>query len=307
MRSIILVCFLLFAAISSAQNVSGIWRGRFQNTNPLMQQPPYKYELLLFQNGDSLTGFSYSTSGTGDYYAVCTVNGKVFDGYMVAKEIKTIYDNSVIKTEGILQTHILFFGSDNNEATGEWKQNNPRKFQLMLEEGRTFVKKETDPKKSELLKVLEQEKMIAVEPESKPDTPVAPLPVPVTVSPAPANNKDSVKLAGRAKEIVKTIEISADSVLLELYDDSIVDGDSVSIFLNNKLLLGNIALTEKGIQQRISLPKNSEGVLISMYAENQGTIPPNTGLLIIRDKGLKQEIRFTSSTKKTAAVLLKRK
>jgi hypothetical protein len=305
MRSIILLFFLFAAAFSSAQNISGIWRGRFQNSNPFMQQQPYKYELLLFQNGDSLTGYSYSTSGDGSYYAVCTVNGKVFDGYMVAKEIKTIYDNSIVKTEGILQTHILFFGSNNNEATGDWKQNNPRKFQLMLEEGTTFVKKETDPKKSELLKVLEKEQIIAVQPQNKIDTPKTQPPIPVT--PAPKMNEDSVKLAARTKEILKIIEVSTDSVTLELFDDSIVDGDSVSVYIDNQLLLTKIPLTAKGLKQKIAVPKNINGTLISMYAENEGSIPPNTGLLIIRDKGLKQEIRFTSSTKKTAAVLLKRK
>jgi hypothetical protein len=303
MRRIFLVCFLLFVAAASAQNVSGIWRGRFQNTNPLIPQLPYKYELLLFQNGDSLSGYSYSTSGDSSYYAICTVNGKLFEGYMIAKELETIYDNSTLPVQGVLQTHILFFGSNNNEVTGDWKQNNPRKYQLILEEGQTFLKKENDPQNSELLKVLEKEKLIAVQPQAKKDTVINQ----VHVTPAPATNKDSVKLANRIKEIVKTIEINADSVMLELYDDSIVDGDTVSVFLNNKILFSNIALTDKGLKQKIALPKNSEGVLISMYAENEGRIPPNTGLLIIRDKALKQEIRFTSSTKKTAAVLLKRK
>jgi hypothetical protein len=303
MRRIFLVCFLVFVAAASAQNVSGIWRGRFQNTNPLIPQLPYKYELLLFQNGDSLSGYSYSTSGDSSYYAICTVNGKLFEGYMIAKELETIYDNSILPVQGVLQTHILFFGSNNIEVTGDWKQNNPRKYQLILEEGQTFLKKENDPQNSELLKVLEKEKLIAVQPQAKKDTVMKQVPA----TPAPATNKDSVKLANRIKEIVKTIEINADSVMLELYDDSIVDGDTVSVFLNNKILFSNIALTDKGLKQKIALPKKSEGVLISMYAENEGRIPPNTGLLIIRDKALKQEIRFTSSTKKTAAVLLKRK
>jgi hypothetical protein len=156
MRRIFLVCFLLFVAAASAQNVSGIWRGRFQNTNPLIPQLPYKYELLLFQNGDSLSGYSYSTSGDSSYYAICTVNGKLFEGYMIAKELETIYDNSTLPVQGVLQTHILFFGSNNNEVTGDWKQNNPRKYQLILEEGQTFLKKENNPQNSELLKVLEK-------------------------------------------------------------------------------------------------------------------------------------------------------
>ncbi len=305
MRSIILVCFLLAAVFSSAQNVAGIWRGRFQNTNPLLQQLPYQYELLIFQTGDSLTGYSYSTAGDKTFYAICTITGKVFDGYMVAKEVKTIYQTPD-GGEGALQTHILFFGSNNTEVTGEWKQNNPRKFQLLIEEGTTVLKKENDPAKSDILKILQKEKMIVIEPQTKKDSVAAALP-PLNPVVTTRINEDSVKLAARKKEILKTIEINSDSVLIELFDDSIVDGDTVSVFINNTLLLNKVSLTSKGLKQKIYVSNNSEGTLISMYAENEGSIPPNTGLLIIRERGLKQEVRFTSSGKKTAAVLLKRK
>lgn len=305
MRSLLLLCLLVSSVYCCAQNVAGIWRGRFQNTNPVLQQFPYQYELLIFQKGDSLTGYSYSTSGDKTFYAICTITGKVFDGYMVAKEVKTIYQNPV-EAEGALQTHILFFGSNNTEVTGEWKQNNPRKFQLLIQEGTTVLKKENDPAKSDILKILQKENMIAVEPQTKKDSVATALPPPTPVV-TPRINEDSVKLAARKKELLKTIEVASDSVLIELYDDSIVDGDTVSVFINNTLLLNKVSLTSKGLKQKIYISTNPEGTLISMYAENEGTIPPNTGLLIIREKGLKQEIRFTSSGKKTAAVLLKRK
>ena len=109
------------------------------------------------------------------------------------------------------------------------------------------------------------------------------------------------------EEILQTILIETDSVVLELYDDGLLDGDSVSVFSNNALLLKNVLLSDKAIKQTILLPVSTDGLLISMFAENQGSIPPNTGLLIIREGKKKYEIRFSSDTKKTAAILLRRK
>lgn len=291
MKWVLSIVLLLNAVASSAQNIAGLWRGRFTSSNILQQDLPYKFELLLFQNGDSISGYSYSTISTGDFYAVCEVKGMLFEGYMVVTEKKTLYQNPA-EPEGVLQSHILFLSSGNTEATGEWKQTNKKDFQLAPQQGKTFLKKEDDPSKSGLIKILEKKNNIQISDPTKP---------------APIINKDSVKLASRQKEILQTITIETDSVVLELYDDGLLDGDSVSVFSNNSLLLNKVLLSDKAIKQTILLPVSTDGLLISMFAENQGSIPPNTGLLIIREGKKKYEIRFSSDTKKTAAILLRRK
>ena len=291
MKWLLSIVFLLSAVASSAQNIAGLWRGRFTSSNILQQELPYKFELLLFQKGDSISGYSYSTISTEDFYAVCEVTGILFDGYMVVTEKRTIYQNPATP-EGVMQSHILFFSSGNTEATGQWKQTNKRDFQLAPQQGKTFLKKENDPSQSGLIKILEKKNNIQITDPAKP---------------APVVNNDSLRLASREKEILQTIHIETDSVVLELYDDGLLDGDSVSVFSNNALLLKNVLLSDKAIKQTILLPVSTDGLLISMFAENQGSIPPNTGLLIIREGKKKYEIRFSSDTKKTAAILLRRK
>lgn len=281
----LLTCFYGYS-----QDVSGIWRGRFTNTNLLQAELPYKYELLLFQNENSITGYSYSTTGAADYYAVCEIKGTLFEGYMVVKEIKTIYQNPK-SGEGVLQSHILFFNANDEEATGDWKQTNKKAFQLIQQTGKTFLKKETDPSKSVLIKILEKKGAIQTELKNK----TAPI------------NQDSVKLASRQKEILRTISIYSDTVILELFDDGIIDGDSVSVFLNNNSFLNKVALGNKAIKQTVFVPNTKEAVVITMFAENEGSIPPNTGVLIIRDGEIKYEIRFSSDKNKSAAVQLQRK
>lgn len=288
--SLVLICSTLF---TSAQDIAGLWRGRFTSTHPLQQITEYKYELLLFQNGNKITGYSYSTVVNGEFYAVCEIEGNLFEGYMVITETKTLYQNPP-GSEGVLQSHILFLNGDTKEVSGEWKQSNKRKTQLFEESGKTFLKKEDDPSKSGLIKVLEQKNAVQLE------KPTAPKQEPIL-------NKDSIKLSSRSVDIVKSIETDADSVLIELYDDGLIDGDSVSVFNNNNVLLNRIGLSDKGIKQTIALPKTDEGILLTLFAENEGTIPPNTGVLVVKTGGLVYEIRFKSDNKKSAAVRITRK
>jgi len=290
MKRILLFLFVIQGFLSSAQNVEGLWVGRFTTTSIIQESVPYRYELLLFQNGNTLTGYSYSTAGTGTFYAVCEITGSVYDGYMVITEKKTIYQNPP-EPGGVKQSHILFFGADNKEATGEWKQTNKSTVQVLAEAGKTFLKKEDDPSKSHLIKILEKKNTVKIDAGNSPQT----------------VNQDSVKLASRPKNILQTIITDADSVTIELYDDGLIDGDSVSVFLNNKVLLNKVGLSDKALKQTIYLPASKEPLLLTMFAENEGSIPPNTGLLIIRSGDAKHEIPFSSDTKKSAAVELRRK
>lgn len=290
--------FLLFmfcsSMVTSAQTVAGLWRGRFTSNRPLQAMLDYKYELLLFQEGNKITGYSYSTLVNGTYYAVCEISGNLFDGYLVVTEKKTIYQNPP-GPEGTLQTHILFLNADVTEISGDWKQANKRQTQLLEESGKTFLKREDDPTKSGLIKVLEQKNTVQITtPEEKP-------------KPTPVLNKDSIRLSSRAVEVVQTIELKTDSVSFELFDDGLVDGDSVSVYANNSILLSRVAVSDKGIKQTVFIPSTDDGLLITFFAENEGSIPPNTGMLIIHTAEKKYEIRFRSDNKKSAAIRILKK
>lgn len=291
MKRLILFLVLFQASNLFAQDVSGLWVGRFTSSNLFDAAVPYRYELLIFQDGKQLKGYSYSTEGNGNFYSICNIKGVVYDGYMVVNEISTLYQVPE-EPSGFLQQHILFFGFEDKEVTGEWKQTEEPNIKELMRRGKTFLKKEADPKQSQLISILEKKKTIVV------DQPVAP---------APFVNKDSLKLASRPKQILQTILIDADSVSIELYDDGLIDGDSVSVFLNDRVLLNKFGLTDKVFKKTIVLPNNNQPLVLSMFAESEGSIPPNTGLLIIRSGEAKHEIRFSSDTKKTAAIELRRK
>jgi hypothetical protein len=44
-----------------------------------------------------------------------------------------------------------------------------------------------------------------------------------------------------------------------------------------------------------------------MYAENLGSIAPNTGLLVVKDGSNQYEVRFSGDLQKNAAIIFKRR
>jgi hypothetical protein len=105
----------------------------------------------------------------------------------------------------------------------------------------------------------------------------------------------------------KDLEVESDSVEATFYDNGDIDGDSISVFLNNKLVLSHQGLTAKAINIFMQLDSTKDINEISMFAENLGTIPPNTALMIITDGKNRYEVYMSSSLTQNSTVRLKRK
>jgi hypothetical protein len=122
------------------------------------------------------------------------------------------------------------------------------------------------------------------------------------------NKKILAESIERKTEIVRSVFFKSDSLVLSLYDNGIVDGDSVSVVMNGKVIIANQGLTTKAARFVIHLtPELGDSILITMIADNLGSIPPNTGLLIVEDGDDRNEIRFTGDMQMSSAVLFRRK
>jgi hypothetical protein len=96
--------------------------------------------------------------------------------------------------------------------------------------------------------------------------------------------------------------------VLSLYDNGTIDGDTVSVVLNGNVIIAKKRLTTNAIRTTIQItPDMGDSLQLVMYAENLGSIPPNTGLLIIQDGEVRNEIRFAGDMQKSSAIILKRK
>ena len=105
----------------------------------------------------------------------------------------------------------------------------------------------------------------------------------------------------RTSTVLQTITVNESILKLELYDNGEVDGDSVSIFYNNKVVLSHQRLTEKPIKFELPVKDDDQNELV-MYADNLGTIPPNTALLIVMDGNKRYEVRITSDLTKSGVI-----
>jgi hypothetical protein len=111
----------------------------------------------------------------------------------------------------------------------------------------------------------------------------------------------------RESVVQNEIEVASDSIQVDFYDNGEVDGDSISVFFNDQLLGANLRLSTKAIHLNIKLDSTKEYNQLSMFANNLGSIPPNTALMLVYDGKKRYEVRLSSSLEKTAAVRIKRK
>ena len=111
----------------------------------------------------------------------------------------------------------------------------------------------------------------------------------------------------RKTEVQATVFFNSDTLRLSLYDNGIVDGDTVTILVNDKIILAKQVLGNLPVYYNLVVPATEDSVLLVMYAENLGSIAPNTGLLIIQEVNKRTELRLSGNLQQNAAILFKRK
>ncbi len=111
------------------------------------------------------------------------------------------------------------------------------------------------------------------------------------------------KLTTRANPLVKQIETGPGEIRLDLYDNGQIDDDTVSVYHNNKLVVANARLSEKPLTIRIAVDAEHPHHEVIMVAENLGSIPPNTSLMIITAGTKQYEVFISSTEQKNAKVV----
>jgi hypothetical protein len=115
--------------------------------------------------------------------------------------------------------------------------------------------------------------------------------------------KPAIKLENRKNELVREITVDNDSLSVTLYDNAEIDGDSITLIYNDKIITTHQRLTDKPLTFYIKIERgaNSRNELV-MYAENLGSIPPNTALMVIYDGKKRYELNIKSTEKTNGAV-----
>jgi len=106
----------------------------------------------------------------------------------------------------------------------------------------------------------------------------------------------------RENEVIKTLVIHTTEVTLNIYDDGAIDNDTVSVYLDNRPVLLHRMLTDRPLIVTLHLDATNDYHEVVMVADNEGTIPPNTSLMIVKAGDKEYEVRITSTEQKNAVI-----
>ncbi|MCB9055092.1 MAG: hypothetical protein H6549_04455 [Chitinophagales bacterium] len=120
--------------------------------------------------------------------------------------------------------------------------------------------------------------------------------------------QQSAVVEGRKSEFAQEVQFSGDSLQIALYDNGVVDGDTVSIYMNGEVIMSKQGLKASAIKKTIYLtPGKDDAFTLVLYAENLGQYPPNTGLLVVKDGDKVYNLRFSSDFSKSTGIVFRRK
>jgi hypothetical protein len=103
------------------------------------------------------------------------------------------------------------------------------------------------------------------------------------------------------KEIPE-IKVDTGTLRLDFYDNAEIDGDSITVKVDNKIVLTHQRLSAKPITVFIRIDLHNTFHEVEMIAENLGSIPPNTAVLIITAGDNQHRLSLSSTEAKSARV-----
>lgn len=324
-RSALLSIFMLLSyRHSNAQNVNtGTWNGIFYTSYIRLGNPKLVVEIFDFKDS-MFTGIThlYYRDGKYEHYRMA---GKYFqkDSLFVMMEVSTIavdlgmYGNC-------LGTYYLKnkYKAGYLLLDGIWKPNIPDCSEnsiITLQKKLPEIKRNSSPVKQQTaknkqqtnapvvnkeqnkdLKPLKREKAVnitgAIEPVKKNDPVIKILPV----MPAVISKRDT--------DIQSLLEIDIadkDSIRVDVYDNGDIDGDSVSVYENERQRIFKKEISAKPITFYVSLNKTTNPIMhLRLVAESLGSIPPCTALMIVTTRTKRYEVHLSSNFRKNATLEL---
>ncbi|MDA3614237.1 hypothetical protein [Polluticaenibacter yanchengensis] len=337
---VLFICFCTSALSSFAQDLKGIWRGYFTSNGTVFYNTSNsKFEIQIDDSKKAINGkkpvygVSYSYTANKSFFGKATVSGIwTPKGANLLLEEKTMleYRNTTLEEIAVFNCILEYFKENGKEyligtytsknyLTGAPAGNGRIKLERVLSsdfEKEPFLQ----PNASKLKPGAESF-------ATNKKTPAAPLNKSSKIVEAPvkadkADPQDDIKpdfkkpeelklevpvelpqnVTKRKNELVDVIETSVSEVFISFYDNAEVDGDTISVYNNNKLIVDKKGLSTKPIKVKLELNEANPEINVIMYAENMGKIPPNTALMIVEYGSQRKMINLTSTEQKNAMI-----
>jgi hypothetical protein len=308
-----------------AQPITGVWKGKMGTT---------RVELKLVRKGDSLIGTSYYYDSKTNYRRY-SVKGYFDDrnndviwwddvliedqhGHHSGGALLAVADFNC-PGEGIMKLDGKSSGKDDDQKDkkelhllkteaaplfpDEWDflienyaygVNHPEMVDSI--EQIAFNPTLPDPEKDVIappMGISHQPSAVDPQPSTVNRQPSTTIDPPPTMPPSAETNEE--RLISRTKILQNVIPVKGDSIELRFYDNAEIDGDSIAVFLNGRLLKEHILLAEEAYIMKIAVRDLQPDNELVMVAENLGTIPPNTSLMvaIVEDKRYEAHLQST--------------
>ena len=273
LRAVILL-LLVIPSCLMADDLNGIWKGSLTQ-DPGGCYPRYSIELQINFNNNNIIGKAYDFYDTTKYIKLSfTGRYNPVTHRLVLIENKVLEANIPIDCIPCIKTYDLIYSIKGDEETlvGDWK-GHIINMQNACPPGKIYLKKASH---SDFAVDIEQNDTLEA-------------------------IQETLHLKPRSKEMVKTVTVDSPKIQIQLYDNAEIDNDTITVFINNKLLLYRQGLTDKPLTINFNAFPNTEYELV-MYADNLGLIPPNTALMVVTAGTKKFEVFLSSSEEKSATV-----
>jgi hypothetical protein len=293
----ILVCFIMVFQ-SNAQTVTGHWYGIGKVAVP-GEHSSYLSELIIKQKGNIVTGELQYYFRDSLFKVKVNGNFNTKTRQLTFKPIPFIYylsTNTRIGVDCMLTGNFtLLVNRTESVLTGAFESDAAHRYTSPAIQYRFKYSTDTSASKPEIyiteidtptdtistMKIIERKEIS-----------------PTMIEP---------RFLKREKSVFNEIKVTENFLRIDLYDNGTIDHDTVSIYMNDQLLFKDIPLTQSAFRRAILLDSTKDVNEISMYAENLGTIPPNTAIMIIYDGQKRHELILTSDLNRTATIRLRRK
>jgi len=108
-------------------------------------------------------------------------------------------------------------------------------------------------------------------------------------------------IQGRNVIGTEMVEVNTPELTIFVYDNSYMDGDTMSLYFNGKWILYHYGVTKKKWPVELQFKENTNNYLV-LFANNLGKSPPNTAAVEINDGTRKRIYRLSSDLKSCSAI-----
>ena len=140
-------------------------------------------------------------------------------------------------------------------------------------------------------------------PVTKAEIKIEPTPIPAIQNSEVQMANENVPTVIKGRKVISTekIELNVSNISVYVYDNSYIDGDTMSLFFNGQWIVDHYGVTKKKYEVKLNLIENTNNYLV-LFANNLGKSPPNTAAIEFDDGKKKYFYRLSSDLKTCSAI-----